>query len=144
MGKLFGTDGVRGLAGERLSATLAMRLAMAAGIYFRKDSITNNILVGKDTRKSGYMIETAIVAGLSAVGFNVRQIGPMPTPAVAFLTEDMRCDAGIMISASHNPFYDNGIKFFNANGDKLSEAAEDAIEAIYTNNELIEIGRAHV
>ena len=112
MGKLFGTDGVRGLAGERLSATLAMRLAMAAGIYFRKDSITNNILVGKDTRKSGYMIETAIVAGLTAVGFNVRQIGPMPTPAVAFLTEDMRCDAGIMISASHNPFYDNGIKFF--------------------------------
>ena len=134
MGKLFGTDGVRGLAGERLSATLAMRLAMAAGIYFRKESITNNILVGKDTRKSGYMIETAIVAGLTAVGFNVRQIGPMPTPAVAFLTEDMRCDAGIMISASHNPFYDNGIKFFNANGDKLSEAAEDAIEAIYAND----------
>lgn len=142
MGKLFGTDGVRGLAGERLSATLAMRLAMAAGIYFRKESITNNILVGKDTRKSGYMIETAIVAGLTAVGFNVRQIGPMPTPAVAFLTEDMRCDAGIMISASHNPFYDNGIKFFNANGDKLSEAAEDAIEAIYANDELIASAQA--
>ena len=124
MAKLFGTDGVRGLAGTKLTATLAMRLAMAAGIYFRKNSLTNNILVGKDTRKSGYMIETAIVAGLTAVGYNVRQIGPMPTPAVAFLTEDMRCDAGIMISASHNPFFDNGIKFFDANGDKLNEDAE--------------------
>lgn len=111
MAKLFGTDGVRALAGAGLNAQLAMRLAMAAGIYFRKNSLTNNILVGKDTRKSGYMIETAIVAGLTAVGYNVRQIGPMPTPAVAFLTEDMRCDGGIMISASHNPFFDNGIKF---------------------------------
>ena len=110
--KLFGTDGVRGLAGEKITAELAMRLAMAAGIYFRKNSLTNVILLGKDTRKSGYMIETAIVAGLTAVGYNVRQIGPMPTPAVAFLTEDMRCDGGIMISASHNPYWDNGIKFF--------------------------------
>ena len=111
--KLFGTDGVRGKAGEKLSAQTAMRLAMAAGIYFRKYSATNVILVGKDTRKSGYMIETAIVAGLTAVGYNVLQIGPMPTPAIAFLTENMRCDAGIMISASHNPYYDNGIKFFS-------------------------------
>ena len=103
--KLFGTDGVRGKAGEKLSAQTAMRLAMAAGIYFRQNLVvTNTILVGKDTRKSGYMLETAIVAGLTAVGYNVLQIGPMPTPAVAFLTENMRCDAGIMISASHNPF----------------------------------------
>lgn len=136
--KLFGTDGVRGRAGEKLSAQTAMRLAMAAGIYFRKNSVTNTILVGKDTRKSGYMIETAIVAGLTAVGYNVRQIGPMPTPAIAFLTEDMRCDAGIMISASHNPYYDNGIKFFDHFGNKLDEGAEARIEEIYFDENLIE------
>ena len=107
--KLFGTDGVRGKAGEFLDSFLAMRLAMAAGIYFKDKAITNNILVGKDTRRSGYMIENAIVSGLTSIGYNVVQIGPMPTPAIAFLTEDMRCDAGIMISASHNPYYDNGI-----------------------------------
>ncbi|MBE3610242.1 phosphoglucosamine mutase [Campylobacter californiensis] len=135
--KLFGTDGVRGKAGEKLSAQTSMRLAMAAGIYFRKYSVTNTILLGKDTRKSGYMIETAIVAGLTAVGYNVLQIGPMPTPAVAFLTENMRCDAGIMISASHNPFYDNGIKFFDGKGDKLEEDIEAEIEKIYFNDELI-------
>ncbi|MIJ59432.1 phosphoglucosamine mutase, partial [Salmonella enterica subsp. enterica] len=112
--RLFGTDGVRGKAGEFLDSFLAMRLAMAAGIYFKDKSITNNILVGKDTRRSGYMIENAIVSGLTSIGYNVIQIGPMPTPAIAFLTEDMRCDAGIMISASHNPYYDNGIKFFDA------------------------------
>ncbi|MDY3132759.1 MAG: phosphoglucosamine mutase [Campylobacter lanienae] len=136
--KLFGTDGVRGLAGQKLDAMTAMRLAMAAGIYFRAHSKTNKILVGKDTRKSGYMIETAIVAGLTAVGYDVVQIGPMPTPAIAFLTEDMRCDAGIMISASHNPFYDNGIKFFDASGNKLNEADEKNIEEIYFDSNLIE------
>ena len=137
--KLFGTDGVRGKAGEKLSAATSMRLAMAAGIYFRQfASHTNTILLGKDTRKSGYMIETAIVAGLTAVGYNVRQIGPMPTPAIAFLTEDMRCDAGIMISASHNPYYDNGIKFFDSEGNKLGEEAEAQIEKIYFDDELIE------
>ncbi|WP_069638208.1 phosphoglucosamine mutase [Campylobacter pinnipediorum] len=135
--KLFGTDGVRGKAGEKLSAQTAMKLAMAAGIYFRDHSNTNTILVGKDTRKSGYMIETAIVAGLTAVGYNVLQIGPMPTPAVAFLTEDMRCDAGIMISASHNPYYDNGIKFFDSNGDKLAKDIEKQIEDIYFDDEMI-------
>lgn len=136
--KLFGTDGVRGKAGRKLDATTAMRLAMAAGIYFRKHSRTNKIIIGKDTRRSGYMIETAIVAGLTAVGYNVRQIGPMPTPAIAFLTEDMRCDAGIMISASHNAYYDNGIKFFDHQGNKLDEKAEAAIEKIFFNDELIE------
>ncbi|NPA28655.1 MAG: phosphoglucosamine mutase [Epsilonproteobacteria bacterium] len=133
--KLFGTDGVRGLAGRKLDAFLAMKLAMAAGIYFRKSAKTNKILVGKDTRRSGYMIENALVSGLTAVGYNVIQIGPMPTPAIAFLTEDMRCDAGIMISASHNPFEDNGIKFFDAKGDKLGEEAEEAIEKIYFDDE---------
>mgnify|MGYP006379472435 FL=1 len=136
--KLFGTDGVRGLAGKKLDAMTAMRLAMAAGIYFRAHSKTNKILVGKDTRKSGYMIETAIVAGLTAVGYDVVQIGPMPTPAIAFLTEDMRCDAGIMISASHNPFFDNGIKFFDGSGNKLAEADEREIEEIYFNLDLIQ------
>ncbi|WP_096025366.1 phosphoglucosamine mutase [Campylobacter lanienae] len=136
--KLFGTDGVRGLAGQKLDAMTAMRLAMAAGIYFRAHSKTNKILVGKDTRKSGYMIETAIVAGLTAVGYDVVQIGPMPTPAIAFLTEDMRCDAGIMISASHNPFYDNGIKFFDASGNKLDEKGEKDIEEIYFDSNLVE------
>lgn len=126
--KLFGTDGVRAMAGKELSANVAMRLAMAAGIYFRKYSVTNTIMLGKDTRKSGYMIETAIVAGLTSVGYNVLQIGPMPTPAVAFLTEDMRCDAGIMISASHNPYYDNGIKFFDSKGNKLDASVESEIE----------------
>jgi phosphoglucosamine mutase len=136
--ELFGTDGVRGKAGKMLSSSVAMRLAMAAGVYFRKNSITNKILVGKDTRKSGYMIENAIVSGLTAVGFDVIQIGPMPTPAVAFLTENMRCDAGIMISASHNPFGDNGIKFFDKNGDKLNEEMEANIEAIYQDDVQIE------
>lgn len=136
--KLFGTDGVRAKAGEFLDSFLAMRLAMAAGIYFKDKSITKNILVGKDTRRSGYMIENAIVSGLTLVGYNVIQIGPMPTPAIAFLTEDMRCDAGIMISASHNPYYDNGIKFFGADGNKLSEDIEKKIEEIYFDDKLIE------
>lgn len=135
--KLFGTDGVRGEAGSFLSATLAMRVAMAAAIYFKAHSNTNKILVGKDTRRSGYMIENAIVSGLTAIGYDVIQIGPMPTPAIAFLTQNMRCDAGIMISASHNSFEDNGIKFFDANGDKLSIEAEEAIEEIFKNEELI-------
>ncbi|WP_270985422.1 phosphoglucosamine mutase [Campylobacter helveticus] len=136
--KLFGTDGVRGKAGEFLDSFLAMRLAMAAGIYFKDKAITNNILVGKDTRKSGYMIENAIVSGLTSIGYNVIQIGPMPTPAIAFLTEDMRCDAGIMISASHNAYYDNGIKFFDSHGNKLSEEAERKIEEIYYDDKLLE------
>lgn len=135
--KLFGTDGVRGEAGSFLSAQLAMRVAMAAGIYFKKHSTSNKILIGKDTRRSGYMIENAIVSGLTAIGYDVIEVGPMPTPAIAFITENMRCDAGIMISASHNSYEDNGIKFFDGNGDKLSSAVEKEIEAIYQNDELL-------
>ncbi len=135
--KLFGTDGVRGQAGSFLTASIAMRVAMAAGIYFQKTSQTKKILVGKDTRRSGYMVENAIVSGLTAVGYNAVQIGPMPTPAIAFLTENMRCDAGIMISASHNPYDDNGIKFFDAQGNKFSEKVEAEIEAIYYDDELM-------
>ncbi|KIM12792.1 MAG: phosphoglucosamine mutase [Sulfuricurvum sp. PC08-66] len=136
--KLFGTDGVRGEAGSYLTPMLAMRLAMAAGIYFKAHSTTNKILIGKDTRKSGYMIENAIVSGLTAIGYDVIQIGPMPTPAVAFITENMRCDAGIMISASHNAFEDNGIKFFDAHGNKFSQEVEAHIEAIYADNAQID------
>jgi phosphoglucosamine mutase len=115
-----------------------MKVAMAAGIYFKKHSTTNKILIGKDTRRSGYMIENAIVSGLTAIGYDVIQIGPMPTPAIAFITVNMRCDAGIMISASHNSFEDNGIKFFDANGDKLSIEAEEEIETIYKNVEALQ------
>ena len=135
--ELFGTDGVRGKAGKKVSAMNAMRLAMATGIYCKQFAITNRILVGKDTRRSGYMIENAIVSGLTAVGFDVIQIGPMPTPAVAFLTQNMRCDAGIMISASHNPYYDNGIKFFDCLGNKLNRDKEQQIEAIFEDEALI-------
>jgi len=136
--KLFGTDGVRGKAGTKVSALNSMKLAMATGIYFRKYAKTNKILVGKDTRISGYMVENAIVSGLTAVGFDVIQVGPMPTPAVAFLTESMRCDAGIMISASHNPYYDNGIKFFDHQGNKLDSTTEQAIEAIFQDDEALQ------
>ncbi|MBN2721987.1 MAG: phosphoglucosamine mutase [Campylobacterales bacterium] len=139
---LFGTDGVRGKAGKKINAFDVMKLAMATGIYFKPISKTNRILVGKDTRRSGYMVENALVSGLTAVGFDVVQIGPMPTPAVAFLTEDMRCDAGIMISASHNPFYDNGIKFFDCEGNKLDKAKEAAIEKIFHDSELIASAQA--
>ncbi len=149
--KLFGTDGVRGEAGGFLNASRAMEIAIAAGIFFKQYAKTKKILVGKDTRRSGYMIENAIVSGLTSIGYDVIQIGPMPTPAIAFLTENMRCDAGIMISASHNPFDDNGIKFFNAQGDKLCEEVEEEIEAIYNDKALMssscakgkEIGKAH-
>lgn len=138
--KLFGTDGVRGKAGEFLDVITAVKLAKAAGLYFKKQSKhnTNKILLGKDTRRSGYMIENALVAGFTSVGYNVIQIGPMPTPAIAFLTESMRCDAGIMLSASHNPFEDNGVKFFNCQGNKLSHEAEKAIEDIYFNTDLLQ------
>jgi len=140
--ELFGTDGVRGKAGEKVSAINSMRLAMATGIYFRQFAKTNKILIGKDTRRSGYMVENAIVSGLTAVGFDVIQIGPMPTPAIAFLTENMRCDAGIMISASHNPYWDNGIKFFDGKGNKLNRDKEIEIEAIFEDDEAINNAQA--
>ena len=136
--KIFGTDGVRGRAGEDITPFLVLKLGIAAGLFFKKQSLTNKILVGKDTRKSGYMIENALVSALTAVGYDVIQVGPMPTPAIAFLTEDMRCDGGIMISASHNPFEDNGIKFFDRHGFKLDHQAELEIEKIIANESLIQ------
>ena len=135
--KLFGTDGVWGQAGKFLDAMTALKLAQAVGIFFNKNSKTKKILLGKDTRKSGYMIENALVSGLTSVGYDVIQIGPMPTPAIAYLTESMRCDAGIMLSASHNSFEDNGVKFFNAKGDKLSVESEKEIESIFLNDQLL-------
>ncbi|MEA3513328.1 MAG: phosphoglucosamine mutase [Campylobacterota bacterium] len=137
MQKLFGTDGVRGQAGSFLDAMTALKLAQAVGIYFKKHQKTKKILLGKDTRKSGYMIENALVSGLTSVGYDVMQIGPMPTPAIAYLTETMRCDAGIMLSASHNSFEDNGVKFFDSKGDKLSSEIEHEIEEIFYDEELI-------
>lgn len=130
--KIFGTDGIRGEAGSDITPFTALKAGLAAGIYFKKN--TNIILIGKDTRRSGYMIENGLVSAFTSLGFNVIQVGPMPTPAIAFLTEDMRCDAGIMISASHNPFYDNGIKFFDARGYKLDSQKEVEIENIYNDS----------
>ncbi|MBK1634708.1 phosphoglucosamine mutase [Rhodovulum adriaticum] len=130
--KIFGTDGVRGQANSfPMTAELALRLGAAAGRYFRRDGSTGHrVVIGKDTRRSGYMLENALTAGLTSTGMNVLLLGPVPTPAVGFLTRSMRADVGIMISASHNPHHDNGIKFFGPEGFKLSDEAEAEIEAI--------------
>ncbi|WP_284164060.1 phosphoglucosamine mutase [Frigidibacter sp. SD6-1] len=130
--KYFGTDGVRGRANSHpMTAELALRLGAAAGRYFRKDGRNGHrVVIGKDTRLSCYMIENALTAGLNSTGMNVLRLGPVPTPGVGFLTRSMRADLGIMISASHNPAYDNGIKFFGPDGFKLDDAAELEIEAM--------------
>jgi phosphoglucosamine mutase len=130
--KLFGTDGVRGRANTYpMTAETALRLGAAAGRYFRRDGLNRHrVVIGKDTRLSGYMLENALTAGLTSTGMNVMLLGPVPTPAVGYLTRSMRADLGIMISASHNPHEDNGIKFFGPDGFKLSDEAETEIEAI--------------
>ncbi len=129
--KYFGTDGIRGLTNTSpMTAAMAMRIGMAAGAHFRRGDHRHRVVIGKDTRLSGYMIENALVAGFTSVGMDVVLVGPMPTPAVAMLTQSMRADMGVMISASHNPYYDNGIKLFGPDGFKLSDAAELAIEAL--------------
>ena len=130
--KLFGTDGVRGTANEwPMTAEMALRIGAAAGRYFRNDgSNGHRVVIGKDTRLSGYMFENALTAGLTATGMNVLLLGPVPTPAVGMLTTSMRADVGIMISASHNPHRDNGIKFFGPDGFKLSDEAEAEIERL--------------
>ena len=128
--KYFGTDGIRGLVGQwPISADFMLRLGRAAGSVLARDGRERpNVLIGKDTRISGYMFEAALEAGLVAAGADVGLLGPMPTPAVAYLTRSMRAQTGIVISASHNPHHDNGIKFFSANGEKLSDEVELAIE----------------
>ncbi len=126
--RYFGTDGIRGRANGVITPELALRVGQAAGVVFRRGEHRHRVLIGKDTRLSGYMIETALVAGFTSVGMDVFQTGPMPTPAIAMLTRSMRCDLGVMISASHNPFDDNGIKLFGPDGYKLSDAVELEIE----------------
>jgi phosphoglucosamine mutase len=132
--RYFGTDGIRGRANSSpMTPEIAMRCGMAAGRAFTRSGGASNgrrVVIGKDTRLSGYMIESALVAGFTAVGMNVFQLGPMPTPAVALLTRSMRADLGVMISASHNPFEDNGIKLFGPDGYKLSDAVELEIERL--------------
>jgi phosphoglucosamine mutase len=127
----FGTDGIRGTANSfPMTPEIAMRVGMAAGRYFRRGDSSHRVVIGKDTRLSGYMIEPALVAGFTSVGMDVMLFGPLPTPAVAMLTRSMRADLGVMISASHNPFQDNGIKLFGPDGQKLSDDAELKIEAM--------------
>ena len=129
--KYFGTDGIRGATNvSPMTAEMAMKVGMAAGAYFLRGDHRHRVVIGKDTRLSGYMLESARVAGFTSVGMDVVMVGPMPTPAVAMLTQSMRADIGVMISASHNPYADNGIKLFGPDGYKLSDEAEAAIEAL--------------
>jgi len=148
--KYFGTDGIRGLAnGSKLTPELALKVGMAAGQKFVRGEHRNRVVIGKDTRRSGYMIENALTAGFTAVGMDVYLLGPMPTPAVAMLTRSLRADLGVMISASHNPYDDNGIKLFRPDGYKLSDEVEAEIESLIDGDmsQFLahgrEIGRAH-
>jgi len=148
--KYFGTDGIRGLAnGDKLTPELALKVGMAAGTKFVRGDHRNRVVIGKDTRRSGYMIEQALTAGFTAVGMDVYLLGPMPTPAVAMLTRSLRADLGVMISASHNPFDDNGIKLFRPDGYKLSDEIELEIERLIDSDMTRylargrDIGRAH-
>src|SRR5271154_6159063 len=128
--KYFGTDGIRGRANSNITADVALKVGQAAGVAFRRGEHRHRVVIGKDTRLSSYMIEYALVAGFTSVGVDVLLLGPVPTPAVAMLTRSMRCDLGVMISASHNPYEDNGIKLFGPDGYKLSDEVEGRIEAL--------------
>src|SRR5215204_1817001 len=140
-GRYFGTDGIRGRANQfPMTAEVAMKVAMAAGMSFQRGNHRHRVVLGKDTRLSGYMIENALVAGFCAAGMDVFLLGPIPTPAVAMLSRSLRADLGVMISASHNPYYDNGIKLFGPDGYKLSDEIETRIEALL--DEEIEIALA--
>ena len=143
----FGTDGIRGLTNAGvMTAAIAMKVGQAAGTHFLRGKHRHRVVIGKDTRLSGYMLENALVAGFTSVGMDVVLLGPMPTPAVALLTRELRADVGVMISASHNPYMDNGIKLFGPDGFKLSDADELAIEAMLAVDQPLapaaEIGRA--
>ncbi len=141
LAKHFGTDGIRGLANKVITPELAMKVAQATGILFQRGDHRHRAVIGKDTRLSGYMIETAMVAGFTSVGVDVLLLGPMPTPAVAMLTHSMRADVGVMISASHNPFEDNGIKLFGPDGYKLSDEVEARIEAILDGEQPVKLSK---
>ncbi|MEL6198058.1 MAG: phosphoglucosamine mutase, partial [Pseudomonadota bacterium] len=128
---LFGTDGIRGRANRHpMTSDIALALGRAAGTYFRNGQHRHTVVIGKDTRRSGYMLEFALASGFVSVGMDVELLGPMPTPAVGMLTRSLRADLGVMISASHNPFEDNGIKLFGPDGFKLSDAVETKVEAL--------------
>src|SRR5246500_1547088 len=128
--KYFGTDGIRGRANGIITPELALKAGQAAGLVFRRGDHRHRVVIGKDTRLSGYMIENAMVAGFTSVGMDVLLTGPMPTPAIAMLTRSMRADLGVMISASHNPYDDNGIKLFGPDGYKLTDEVEHQIEEL--------------
>ncbi len=145
--KFFGTDGIRGRTNEGvMTAETAMRVGQAAGTHFLRGDHRHRVVIGKDTRLSGYMMESALVAGFTSVGMDVIMTGPLPTPAIALLTREMRADLGVMISASHNPFEDNGIKLFGPDGFKLSDDAEVSIERLLEQQPLLvsadRVGRA--
>ena len=148
--ELFGTDGLRGQVNNfPMQPEVVIRLGLAAGQYFRNGNKKHRVLIGKDTRLSGYVFETALTSGLCASGMDVYLVGPLPTPAISFLAKNMRADLGVVISASHNPFQDNGIKFFDQDGFKLKESAEQDIsrlvfdqEATWDSPRASEIGRA--
>ncbi|HBR06341.1 MAG TPA: phosphoglucosamine mutase, partial [Desulfovibrio sp.] len=131
MKRLFGTDGLRGEVNTfPMTPEIALRLGLAAGQYFRDGARMRRVVIGKDTRLSGYIFETALTSGFCATGMDVFLVGPLPTPAISFLTRNMRADLGVVISASHNPFMDNGIKFFDRHGYKLPDEVEDEISAM--------------
>ncbi|MEL6435850.1 MAG: phosphoglucosamine mutase, partial [Pseudomonadota bacterium] len=133
--KFFGTDGIRGKANTGvMTPDIAMRVGMAVGIAFQRGEHRHRVVIGKDTRLSGYMVENAMVAGFTAAGMDVFLLGPVPTPAVAMLTRSLRADIGVMISASHNPFFDNGIKLFGPDGYKLSDSIEARVEAMLSDD----------
>jgi phosphoglucosamine mutase len=140
MKKLFGTDGVRGVANEEpMTSEMAMQIGRATAYLFRNKKGRHRIVVGKDTRLSGYMLETALASGICSMGGDVLLVGPLPTPGIAFITVDMRADAGVIISASHNPFYDNGIKIFSGNGFKLPDEIEQRIEELIFSGQLAQV-----
>jgi len=136
MGRLFGTDGIRGRVNSHpMQPELVLRLGLAAGQYFRNGQKRHRVVIGKDTRLSGYVFESALTSGFCAAGMDVFLVGPLPTPAISFLTRSMRADLGVVISASHNPYMDNGIKFFDKDGFKLADRVEDEIAAMVTSAE---------
>src|SRR5271163_772359 len=143
--KLFGTDGIRGRANNfPVTPEIAMKIGMAAGRIFTRGEHRHRVVIGKDTRLSGYMIESALVAGFTSVGMDVFQFGPLPTPAVAMLTRSLRADLGVMISASHNAYEDNGIKLFGPDGNKLSDEMEMEIEALMESGFSDRLAEAHL
>ncbi len=148
--KYFGTDGIRGIANKApVDAETAMRVGMAAGAHFTKGTHRHRVVIGKDTRLSGYLIEPALTAGFVSMGMDVILVGPMPSPAVSMLTKSLRADLGVMISASHNPYHDNGIKFFDSTGRKLSDTIETTLESLMDDDltqylaPADKLGRAH-